>query len=367
MARTRIGLDIGSTAVRIAEVVVGERPEVTRLGQVPLPAGAVEDGEIREVAPVAAALDRLIDISGVKPGPVYLGFASSKVLVREVSLPWLSEKELRGALGFQVAEYIPMDPDDAVLDFQTISEGDANDLQRERRILLVAAQKTAVLASIAAAQAVGLDPVEVDLAPFAAVRATAEEADEQEALVDIGGFLTSVVLHRGTTVDLVRILATGGAEITSRISGDLGLDLATAELLKRGDADPSVAPEIQRTSVRETALRAASRLVDEIASTIEFSLRQTGGQIQRIVLTGGGSHLEGIVDLLGERVPGVVVERAKIFGRARSRLAPELGAMVEAGRAFSVAIGLALLDERSSAPSVSGAGSLTRRLRRRSA
>lgn len=349
MAKTKIGLDIGSTAVRVAEVTQGDRPAVTRLGQVPLPVGAVEAGEVQDVGQVTEALERLIEVSGVEPGPVHLGFASSRVVVREVVLPWISEKELREALAFQVAEYIPMAPEEAVLDFETIEEGPESDPQRVRRILLVAAQRSAVLASVDAARGAGLEPLGIDLAPFAAVRATAGDSESREALVDIGGSVTCIALHHGTTVDLVRILATGGSEITERIAREFGIDAASAELLKRGGADEGFAPETDRKLVRDAAIRAAGGLVDEIASTIEFSLRQSGGDaIERIVVTGGGSHLEGIVELLDARVPGVGVERARVFGRAKSRLAPELGAMVEAGRAFSVAIGLALPSDTSS-------------------
>lgn len=342
MAKTRVGLDIGSTAVRIAEVTEGDRPAVTRLGQVPLPIDAVEAGEVRDVQTVALAIGRLLDVSGVKPGPVHLGFASSKVVVREVTLPWLPEKELREAIGFQVAEYIPMAPEEALLDFETLSESEGSDAQRTRRILLVAAQRSAVLPSVDAVQAAGLDPVGIDLAPFAAVRATVGDPEAHEALVDIGGQVTCIALHRGETVELVRILATGGSAITARIASELGVELAEAEMLKRGE-DAAFEQGRDRQALRDVATRAATGVVDEIASTIDFSLRQSGAApIERIVLTGGGSHLEGIVDLLDERVPGVGVERARVFGRARSRLGPELGAMVEAGRAFSVAIGLAL-------------------------
>lgn len=352
MAKSRVGLDIGSTAVRAAEVAQGDRPSVTRLGQVPLPPGAVEAGEVREVAVVSAALERLSEVSGVAPGPVYLGFASSKVVVREVTLPWIPEKELREALAFQVAEYIPMAPDEAVLDFHPLDEGTGADGQRTRRILLVAAQKAQVLASVDAARGAGFEPISVDLAPFAAVRSASGEGSGLEAVVDIGGQVTCIALHRASEVELVRILATGGSEVTRRMASDLGVEPLAAELLKRGEGDDQLPTGVDRGRIRSSAMQAAAGLVDEIASTIEFSLRQFGGgTLDRITMTGGGSHLEGIVELLDERVPGVEVDRARIFGRARSRLAPELGAMAEAGRAFSVAIGLALPDESRTANS----------------
>lgn len=344
MAKTRVGLDIGSTAVRIAEVSQGDRPAVIRLGQVPLPLGAVEAGEVRDTERVASALQRLVQVSGIKSREVYLGFANSKVVVREISLPWLPEKELRSALRFQAQEFIPMPPEEAVMDLELLGEGEL-DGHRAQNVLLVAAQNSAVAGHVDAVIEAGFEPLGVDLAPFAAVRATsAEDSSEMEALVDIGGHLTYVALHRGPSVRLVRVLGIAGRDVTRAISSSLSVDESTAELLKRGEADPTGVEGLDRTKARQAALRAATPLVEEIASTIEFSLRQTAGlSVGKIVVTGGGSHLEGIIELLGTRLP-LPVEHAKVFGRARSRLVPELGAMVEAGRTFSVAIGLALPD-----------------------
>ena len=46
MARVRIGVDIGATAVRAAELK-GSPASLVRVGQVPLPVGAVNSGVIR--------------------------------------------------------------------------------------------------------------------------------------------------------------------------------------------------------------------------------------------------------------------------------------------------------------------------------
>lgn len=346
MAKTRIGLDIGSTAVRVVEVMQSGRPSVVRLGQVPLPLDAVEAGEVQDREGVASAIDRVMEVAGIKGREVYLGMANSKVIAREVAVPWLPEKELRSALSFQVRDFIPMDPEDAVLDFEPLEESSVEG-QRLQSILLIAAPKASVESHIEVAERAGLVPLGVDFSPLASVRATTgEDSDEAEALVDIGGHLTCIALHRGASVRLVRVLGTAGRDVTRSVAISLGVKPETAELLKRGEADASVHEGLDRAAVRAASLEAARPLVEEIASTIEFSVRQVPEvQVSRIVMTGGGSHLEGIVELLDQRLT-IPVERARVFGRARSRLVPELGALVEAGGTFSVAIGLALPEER---------------------
>ena len=59
MAKKVIGVDVGTNAVRAAEMTVGARPQLARFGQVALPVGAVREGEVVDVAAVSAALQRL--------------------------------------------------------------------------------------------------------------------------------------------------------------------------------------------------------------------------------------------------------------------------------------------------------------------
>ena len=177
MAKSRIGIDIGSTAVRIAEVQQGDRPSVVRLGQVPLPLGAVEAGEVQRPDQVGAALERLLEVSGIKGREVYMGMANAKVVAREISLPWLPEKELRSALGFQVQEFIPMPPEDAIMDFELLDQGEV-DGQKMQNLLLVAAPRQSIAAHVEAAERAGLSPLGIDFADRKSTRLNSSHVSE---------------------------------------------------------------------------------------------------------------------------------------------------------------------------------------------
>ena len=92
MAKGRIGLDIGSTHVRAAELSLSATPNVIRAAQEALPEGAVENAEIREPEAVAEALRTLWQKGGFKSRQVWLGVGNQKVVVREIALPYLPEK-----------------------------------------------------------------------------------------------------------------------------------------------------------------------------------------------------------------------------------------------------------------------------------
>jgi len=412
MAKTRIGIDVGSTAVRVAEVAAGDVPVVVRAAQVPLAPGVVEAGEVRQPEAVAEALREVWSKSGVKTKQVFLGVGNQRVIVREVALPWLPEKELRDTLAFQVQEFIPMSTDEAVLDFDPLGELDQGG-RRMQRILLVAAHKGMINALVDAALAAKLDPVGIDLTPFAVIRAvgTSDEgldldAAGDEAIIDIGAQVTSICVHDRGTTRFVRMLPSGGRDITLALSSGLGIDEEIAERLKRGERpepapelpdapaeteaapeavapdatpapqaegapapaedrglqfpEPAAAPAPRATApvatatgdlpdpaeVRSLALARAGSFVDEVRSSLEFYAAQMpNAQIGRVLVVGGGSRLDGLLELLQERLP-VPVDRGRLFERAKSELDLSAEATAEAEAVLSVAVGLAIPTRR---------------------
>lgn len=348
MARTRIGLDVGSTAVRAAELTEGTPPSVVRAAQVPLPPTAVENGEVKEPESVSEALRELWTRGGFKSRKVYLGVGNQRVVVREIALPVMAEKELRQSLGFQVQEFIPMSVDEAVLDYDPIGEFE-QDERRMLRMLLVAAQRVMVDQIVASVTAAKLEPMGLDLVPFALVRSVGTpdvaldlEETGEEAVIDIGSHVTNIVVHARGTTRFVRILPSGGRDITVAIARAAGIEDDAAERLKRGleiEDDPE-APSPD--DVREVAMQRAGAFVDEIRSSLEFYTAQTrDARIGKVLITGGGSRLDGLLELMRQRIP-VPVDPGKVFDRVPSQLALSEIATAEAEPVLAVAVGLAI-------------------------
>ena len=86
--------------------------------------------------------------------------------------------------------------------------------------------------------------------------------------------------------------------------------------------------------------------MDEIRSSLEFYAAQVpGAKIARVLVTGGGSRLDGFLDLLQERIP-VPVDRGHLFQHVKSELDLPADAQAEAESVLSVAVGLAIADRR---------------------
>ena len=212
------------------------------------------------------------------------------------------------------------------------------------RMLLVAAQRVMVDQVVQVVTDAKLEPLGLDLIPFALVRAIGtpdvamdlEDAGE-EAIIDVGAHVTNIVVHSRGATRFVRILPSGGRDVTVAIARSIGVDDDVAERLKRGEpVEGAPAPQ----QVRQVALQRAAAFVDEIRSSLEFYTAQAReARISKVLVTGGGSRLEGLLELMRQRIP-VPVEPGRVFQQLPSEL-PE-DAAADAEPVLAVAVGLAI-------------------------
>ena len=316
MPRHAIGLDIGTFAVRAAELsYTSSGPRVTRFGQLTLPHGAVVAGEVIDPPAVAATLKRLWEGVGFRSRDVVVGLANQKVLVREAEMTAMSDEDISAALAFQDADILPVTPDEAYVDFQRLEDLlDAEGNQRVR-LLVAAAQKSMVATHLEALELAGLRPARLDPMPLALVRsigtsglATLDEGASCEALVCIGAGVTTIVVHEGGIPRFVRFLSTGSGAATEAVVDHLELELDAAEAAKRAGDDPQVVAAV--TPVVDA-------LVEEIRSSIAFYISQSPEcPVGRILLAGGGSRLTGLSERLAQSsdLPVSLVPTASMYG-----------------------------------------------------
>ena len=116
----------------------------------PLPEGLVVDGEIVDTDLFARELKAFVKHNKLRGRGVQLAVSNQKVIVRNIDMPQMGEDELRGAIGFQAQDYIPIPVDEVVLDFQALGKRVGPDGAARQEVLLVAAQKTMIEAFVTA-------------------------------------------------------------------------------------------------------------------------------------------------------------------------------------------------------------------------
>ncbi len=343
-----MGLDIGTSGVRAAELSLGKGgATLERFGQVALPLGAVRDGEVVDTEVVSGAIKELWAQAKFGSKKVVVGVANQKVVVRQVDLPWLPLKELKQSLAFQVQDYIPMPVEHAILDFHPLEEFTHDTGGRMLRVLLVAASRDMVGSALQAVTKAGLSPSMVDLTSFAVLRSQVTSSSgfvvEAEALIDIGASVTNIVVHQGGVPRFVRILLMGGGDITDAVAERLGVPAEEAESLKQATGLSLVPSQVDAQPADRAIESSGSAFVEEVRGSLDYYSAQPGAaRIGRVVLSGGGSRLTGLVERLttATRLPVEVAHPMSVLKMGKTGLTDEQLAYVEP--MVTVPVGLAL-------------------------
>src|SRR4029453_13312018 len=217
-------------------------------------------------------------------------------------------------LQFQAAELIPIPLDDAVLDFAILGPAAPGEGGEQRMNVLLAAgeERTGPLRVSA-----------LDLVPLPLIRPLARAVPDlalvgagvagdsgvaladgglgAEGIVSFGGGVTAIAVHEGGVPRFVRVLGTGGRELTDAIASELDLPPETAEGFKPplgGDGHDELV-----SRARASIERPLSVLLDEVRSSIDYYRNQAGSSpLLRIVVTGGGAQLPGLTGRLSALV-----------------------------------------------------------------
>lgn len=361
MAGRTIGLDLGVSGVRAAQLHFGRGgATLERLGQVELPAGAVCDGEVVDPPAVAAALRQLWAATRLGRRGLVLGISSPRVDVRFADLPKPTDSSPAHAGQHRQGRRATAGPRHTLLDFlpvpqpeNTASTGAASTGAAYAGSpsadgvpgLLVAAPRVVVEAALTALDLAGLHPVGVDVASLALLRAMGRTEEiglgvPVEALVDIGGHVTTLVVHVAGIPRFVRVLRSGGRDVTEAIRTRLAVSGPDAESIKQR------LPTVTGTSgllAGRVAEAAVGTLVHQVSAALEADRAQGNGPaVHRITLTGGGSALAVLPERL-RAATGIPVDRGGPLDALRlGRTGLSIEQVEQLAPRMAVSVGLAL-------------------------
>ena len=362
-------LDIARGALKAVQISEsGGNYALQHVGYRKLPPGAVSEGEVADGDLLAAELKEFWSSHSFKGKTVYLGVANQKVVVRLLDFPRMSPDDLKGAIGFEAQDHIPMPIDEAILDYMVLGpQGEGSNLDR---ILIVAAQKEMISRYATAIRAAGLRPQGIDVKALSLVRSTLPSAlfDDEGAtlLLDIASEISSLVVTQSGNPTLTRFIPGGSGYLAQAIadSADLPEEEAERQLMnprvrigpdaesagislnKDGedvaedgdDFDPALMYDVRRGL--EDAVQT---LAEDMQRSVEYHYSQPGSrEVTRLIVSGEGALVNGLDAYLGELL-GVAARRGTPFQKLsgnRSNVSDEQLRVMEP--VLAVALGLSL-------------------------
>ena len=342
--RSLVGLDIGSSAVKVVELRrSGTTYSLVAAGVEPLPHESVIDGAIVDAGVVSDAIRRVYKRLNLKTKEVSVSLSGHAVIVKKISLPLMPDEELRNAIQWEARQHIPFDRSDVDLDYQVMEDSVASPKSGQLDVLLVAAKKEKIQDYTAVVSQAGCVPVVLDVDAFALQNAYELNAGVQpervRVLVNAGASSINLNVVRGRQSVFTRDVAIGGNAYSEALQRELNLPFEDADRLKKGVSVGSVTCDDAEPVIRGVT----QHLLQEVSKTLDF-FRETAAtdRFDGLMLSGGTAGIEGFAEALADRFE-IDVQPFDPFGRMTvdpRLLGPEKRA--EIGPVLAVATGLAL-------------------------
>jgi len=301
-AKSLVGLDIGSSAVKAIELKpAGKGYKVTAFGSEPIPPDSIVDGAIIDAAAVADAIRRLFETRKIGTRDVAASLSGNAVIVKKITLPVMTGAELAESIYWEAEQYIPFDIQDVNLDYQILDRGDTAG-KGSMDVLLVAAKKEKIADYTGVIAQAGRAAVVVDVDAFALQNAYEVnygiEPGAVVVLLNAGASATNINILSGDQSVFTRDISIGGNAYTEALQKELNLSFERADQLKRGQPADTVPFEEARPVLRAVT----ENVMLEIQKTFDFfKATSDTNRIDRIVVSGGASCAEGFLEMLTER------------------------------------------------------------------
>jgi type IV pilus assembly protein PilM len=309
--QTTVGLDIGSSSIKVVELTgKGSDPRLVHFGMAELAPETIVDGEVMDRQLVIETIQNLFERTQVRNHRVATGVSGRGVIVKKITMDRLPPQEAREAIHWEAEQHVPYDINDVALDFE-ILRTDVGPTQMQ--VLLVAAKRDLISAHADLVREAGLVPAVIDVHSFAVQNAVELNYEflpnEVVALINIGAELTNINLVLGGVPLYTQDLPLGGNAFLDGLQKKHGVSRADAfASLRPGDAVPGID--------LDPALRT---FCADLSTALERSLvylKSSGDadKLDRVLLSGGGARIHGLVPILAERLK-VPVEAADMLRR----------------------------------------------------
>jgi type IV pilus assembly protein PilM len=298
-----VGLDIGSSAVKAVELkAVGKKFKVSAFASEPIPPDSIVDGAIIDGTAVAEAIKRIFANKAFKTKDVAASLSGNAVIVKKINLPVMTPSELAESIYWEAEQYIPFDIQDVNLDYQIIDPGTGPDSKGTMDVLLVAAKKEKIADYTGVISQAGRVPVVVDVDAFALQNAYEAnyglDAQAVVVLLNAGASAININILSGEQSLFTRDISLGGNAYTEAVQKELDLPFESAEQLKKGIPVGGMSFE----HVQPVLHAMTDNVLLEVQKTFDFfKATAASDRIDKIVLSGGASKVDGFAEALAER------------------------------------------------------------------
>ena len=340
MAKQIIGLDIGSSSVKVVQLKRTKKGlELQAFGMEPLMPQTIVDGTVMDQAAVVEAIRSLWARLRLKSKDVAVAVAGHSVIIKKIAVAKMSAADLVDEVPYAAEHHIPFAKDDVELDYEVVvPENQAGQME----LILVAAKKEVVQDYASVVRDAGLNPVIVDVAAFSTQNAFEVNYDlgpgETVVLINIGASISNINIIRGNVSLFTRDVTIGGNALTEEIQKQLSVSQDEAEAYKVGGSydEHGVVPQ----EVERIIEGVADVMAGEFQRSLDFFLATSADtEVTKICLSGGSAKVSALLRAI-ERRSRLTVEVVDTWRRIK--IDPKLDSAYLGAHSPEALVGLGL-------------------------
>ncbi len=339
-----VGVDISDTSLKYIQFAREHSSDanlmLTHWGDIEIPVGVIERGNVLDGPKLTAALREMREKSDAKYVNISLPEEHAYLFETSISAgtPF---KEIREFLEFRLEENVPLSPRDAYFDYAIV--GNAED-GRSKRVAVAVYAKSTIDSYYSVCTEAKVIPLSFEIEAQAISRASVPQGSQGTyMIVDFGKTRMGIgIVHKGvlmytSTVDVA------GTQMSADMRAVLG-DLPESELTQIKNTKGLLHTK-DNESVAVILEKMAQSIVDELGIRIHYwhsrGIDVSEREIKKIILCGGSANLLGLPEYITEKLE-VKAERARVWGNAFSldTYVPPITRKYSYG--YATAIGLAL-------------------------
>lgn len=286
-------IDITNESITIVEVTPSNKKQSTIHNAIifETPEDAYEDGVIRDKERIAEAIKSQLSANGITNKNAIFVLTSTKIVNREVLVPFVKENKIKGIINANSSEYFPVNIEDYVVSHSVLETVTDEENNKQLRVLAVAAPENMVRSYYDLAALAGLKVVALDYIGNAMLQLIKTQITEAMTtmVIQLGSESTVLNIVKGDTLLLQRTVPYGTNVVVNEVMDAKGVDATTAMTLLQNE-------RLLTVDFDDNAITGAFRyLINNIGRVMDFfTSKNPDKPIDDVFLTGDGALIKGI-------------------------------------------------------------------------
>ena len=288
-----LSIDITNESITIIELTASAKKQ-TMIHNIIIfetPEDSYEDGILKEPEKIAEAITQQLMARGINNKNAIFVLSSTKIVNREVMIPFVPEKKIRGIINSNSSEYFPVNIEDYVVSHSVLETVTDEENNKQLRVLAVAAPQHMVKSYYDLGQMAGLNVVALDYIGNAMLQLIKTQTNQNTTtmVIQLGSESTVLNIVQGDNLLLQRTVPYGTNSVVNVVMDDKGVDATTAMTLLQND-------RLITVDFDDNEVTGAFRyLINNIGRVMDFyASKNPDKPIEDVFLTGDGALIRGI-------------------------------------------------------------------------